>query len=87
MIDGEIRTAILAARGGMKPFTEPDCEIVNRARVSGDLDEIDDWVRKHGRIVEIPASHSHALGLPRWQKPPWSDPSLWYVVPVAALMV
>ncbi len=58
--DSEIRAAILGARGGMKPFSAADCEVVNRERVNGDLDEVDAWVRNRGRIVELPG-----LGSPR----------------------
>jgi len=81
----EIRGAILDARGGMKPISAADCEVVNRERVTGDLDEIDAWVRNRGRIVELPGYESRALGSPRWQKRASTKPSLWYVVPVAAL--
>jgi len=54
--DSEIRGAILDARGGMKPISAADCEVVNRERVTGDLDEIDAWVRK-------PRAHRRATGL------------------------
>ena len=87
MTDDEIRSALLAARGGFAPVTKDHHLVLSRDRVAAEnRDEVDRWVQAvNGEIHTEPGYESRPLGTARWQHGPSTAPSQWYIVPAAVL--